>query len=60
MPFPLALGKAVRRREFIALLAASALPLLTARAQQTTKVYRIAILDPSRRVAKMVGADSLK
>jgi putative ABC transport system substrate-binding protein len=44
----------MRRREFVALLASSILALpLTARAQQKTKVYRIAILHPSRPVSEM-------
>ena len=50
----------MRRREFVALLAGSALPPLTAWAQQTTKVYRIAILHPSRPVAKMVETSSVR
>jgi putative ABC transport system substrate-binding protein len=41
----------MRRREFVALLASSMLALpITAWAQQKTKVYRIAILHPSRPV----------
>jgi putative ABC transport system substrate-binding protein len=51
----------MRRREFVALLAGSALAQpLTAWAQRTTKVYRIAILHPSRPVAKMVETSSVR
>jgi putative tryptophan/tyrosine transport system substrate-binding protein len=51
----------MRRRAFIALLAGSALARpLTARAEQQTKVYRIAILHPSRPVTKMVENSSVR
>jgi len=44
----------MRRREFLALLAGSTLSLpLTAWAQQSTKVYRMAILHPSHPVTEM-------
>ena len=49
-----------RRREFVALLASSMLALpLTAWAQQKTKVYRIAILHPSRPVSEMTETSNL-
>ena len=51
----------MRRREFVKLLAGSALAQpLTAWAQPTTKVYRLAILHPSRPVAKIVEDSSVR
>jgi putative tryptophan/tyrosine transport system substrate-binding protein len=50
----------MRRREFVALLASSMLALpLTAWAQQKTKVYRIAILHPSRPVSEMTETSNV-
>jgi putative ABC transport system substrate-binding protein len=50
----------MRRREVVALLAGSTLSLpLNAWAQQSTKVYRIAILHPSHPVAEMTETGSL-
>jgi len=43
----------MRRREFIGFIGAVALLPLSARAQQSTKVYRIAILHPSHPVAEL-------
>jgi putative tryptophan/tyrosine transport system substrate-binding protein len=48
----------MRRREFVALLAGSALPL-TAWAQQATRSYRIAMLHPSHPVADMTETSRL-
>jgi putative tryptophan/tyrosine transport system substrate-binding protein len=51
----------MRRREFVALVAGSALVRpVAAWAQQTTKFYRIAILHPSRPVAKIVETSSVR
>jgi putative tryptophan/tyrosine transport system substrate-binding protein len=51
----------MRRREFLALLAgASVLPPARAVAQQSTKVYRIAMLHPSHPVAEMTETSSLR
>jgi putative ABC transport system substrate-binding protein len=51
----------MRRREFLALLAGASVPLpTTARAQQPTKVYRIAMLHPSHPVAEMTENSSLR
>ena len=51
----------MRRREFLALLAgASLLPPVRAGAQQSTKVYRIAMLHPSHPVADMTENSSLR
>ena len=50
----------MRRREFIALLAGVAvLPPAIAGAQQSTKVYRLAILHPSHPVEEMTETSSL-
>jgi putative tryptophan/tyrosine transport system substrate-binding protein len=50
----------MRRREFVALLASSMLALpITAWAQQKTKVYRIAILHPSRPVSEMTETSNV-
>jgi len=50
----------MRRREFLALLAGSTLSQpLTAWAQQSSKVYRIAILNPSHPAAEMTETSSL-
>ena len=50
----------MRRRQFVALLASSMLALpLTAWAQQKTKVYRIAILHPSRPVSEMTETSNV-
>jgi putative tryptophan/tyrosine transport system substrate-binding protein len=50
----------MRRREFVALLAGSTLSLpFNAWAQQSTKVYRIAILHPSHSVTEMTETSSL-
>jgi putative tryptophan/tyrosine transport system substrate-binding protein len=50
----------MRRREFVALLAGSTLSLpVPAWAQQSTKVYRIAILHPSRPVTEMSETSNL-
>jgi hypothetical protein len=50
----------MRRREFLALLAgASVLPPVSAGAQQSTKVYRIAMLHPSHPVAQLTETSSL-
>src|SRR5438067_3468009 len=43
----------MRRREFIGFIGAVALLPIIARAQQSKKVYRIAILHPSRPVAEL-------
>jgi putative ABC transport system substrate-binding protein len=44
----------MRRRQFVALLAGSALSLpLTAWAQRSTKVHRIAMLHPTHPVAEL-------
>jgi len=53
--------KLMRRREFIAFLAGAAvLPPAIAGAQQSTKVYRIAILHPSHPVTEMTETSSLR
>jgi putative tryptophan/tyrosine transport system substrate-binding protein len=50
----------MRRRQFVALLAGLTLsPPLTAWAQQSTKVYRIAILHPSHPVTEMTETSNL-
>jgi putative ABC transport system substrate-binding protein len=50
----------MRRREFVALLAGSTLSLpLTAGAQQSTKVYRIAIAHPSHPVSMIMATSPL-
>jgi putative ABC transport system substrate-binding protein len=50
----------MRRREFVALVASSALSLpLTAWAQQSTKVHRIAMLHPFHPVGEMTETSSL-
>jgi putative ABC transport system substrate-binding protein len=43
----------MRRREFIAFIGAGAMLPLVARAQQSTKVYRIALLHPSHPVSEL-------
>ena len=48
----------MRRREFIGFIGAVALLPLSARAQQSTKVYRIAILHPSHPVAELTEVDT--
>ena len=51
---------AMRRRQFVALLAGSALSLpLTAWAQRSTKVYRIAMLHPTHPVAELTETSSI-
>jgi putative ABC transport system substrate-binding protein len=51
----------MRRREFLAALAGSSLfAPLGAGAQQSTKVYRIALLHPSHPVAEMTANSSLR
>jgi len=51
----------MRRREFIALLAAASVqPPVSVGAQQSTKVYRIAFLHPSHPVAEMTENSSLR
>jgi len=50
----------MRRRELLALVAVvSILPPVVARAEQSTKVYRIAILHPSHPVAELTATSSL-
>ena len=48
----------MRRREFIAFIGAGAMLPLVARAQQSTKVYRIAILHPLWPVAELTERSS--
>ncbi|WP_213290966.1 ABC transporter substrate-binding protein [Bradyrhizobium sp. sGM-13] len=43
----------MKRREFVALLGAVSMLPLTARAQQTAKMYRIAIMHPSHRITEL-------
>jgi len=51
----------MRRREFLTALAGvSILPAISVRAQQSTKVYRIAMLHPSHPVAEMTENSSLR
>jgi putative tryptophan/tyrosine transport system substrate-binding protein len=51
---------AMRRRQFVALLAGSALSLpLTAWAQRSTKVHRIAMLHPTHPVAELTETSSI-
>jgi putative tryptophan/tyrosine transport system substrate-binding protein len=50
----------MRRRQFVALLAGSALSLpLTAWAQRSTKVHRIAMLHPTHPVAELTETSSI-
>ena len=48
----------MRRREFIAFIGAGVMLPLSARAQQSTKVYRIAILHPLWPVAELTESSS--
>jgi putative tryptophan/tyrosine transport system substrate-binding protein len=48
----------MRRREFIAFIGAGVMLPLSARAQQSTKVYRIAIVHPSWPVAELTESSS--
>jgi putative ABC transport system substrate-binding protein len=50
----------MRRREFFALIGAGAMLPLVARAQQSKKVYRIAILSPSRPVSELTENSPVK
>src|SRR5438874_1017289 len=53
-------GHRMRRREFIASIGAGAMLPLVARAQQSTKVYRIALLHPSHPVSELTEHSRLR